>query len=192
MIFCRKLIFFLFLAFILFYSCKKENDFDKLATIEWNPSISAPLISSSMSIEDILIRTGENEHIEIDSNNLITLIYSSHQNSLKGNEIFQIPDISKIISDSINFLVYDFDNGELVKTLILEEGTFSYELSSSIPEDVNVSINFPYITKSGIPLSTNFNLSFDGDIPISSSETFNLQGYEIDMTAGGIDRKSVV
>ena len=76
-------------------------------------------------------------------------------------------------------------NGEALTTLRLSSGTITYDITSGIKEDIELDFTLPYATNGGVPFSQTINLNSDNVTDTEQSGTFDLAGYELDLTAGG-------
>jgi hypothetical protein len=76
-------------------------------------------------------------------------------------------------------------NGEALTTLRLSAGTITYDISSGIKEDIELDFTLPYATNGGVPFSQTINLNSDNATDTEQQGSFDLSGYELDLTAGG-------
>ena len=88
--------FLIMLLLIPLASCIKSEDFDfdKMKDIEWNPKLAVPLVSSDLSIMDMIKQTGDSSNFVIDGQGFVTLVYKDRLFSIKPMDNFKIPATS--------------------------------------------------------------------------------------------------
>src|SRR3954471_1592093 len=86
-------VFALVLIIFMVSSCIKDNfEFDKLAQTEWNPSLAAPLVHSSLSVQDILTKNDKSGVISVDSNHFCSIVYEGNLFSILASDLVKMPD----------------------------------------------------------------------------------------------------
>jgi len=189
----------------LLNSCIKEDDFDfnNMAANQWDPELAAPLINSSLSIQDITGMT-ENDMFTV-NNGVISLIYSTNIFKRYGFEFFTPasqtsnltiqmtpPDSTTLyqtgtVSRSITpTMPLSFPNGEQIDSMVYRSGQFNVTLTSYIPHDAVLNVTIPSATLQG--------QVFSKDIPVSASTgvasivqgSFDMTGYSMGTNKNGM------
>lgn len=75
-------------------------------------------------------------------------------------------------------------NGETLNTLRLKAGTIDYDINFGMRENANLTLALPYATLSGVPFSKVININSNNVSATVVSGSFDLAGYEFDLTAG--------
>ncbi len=185
--------------------CIKDEDFqyDKIVSSTWDPDFAIPLINSSLGIGD-LTGFSNSTTVEVDSNNLVHLIYKANIYSVYGYEfllllnqsnsqtittssadstvLYQTGSVSKTFSSIYPFVVA---NGEQLDSLILKLGLLQISIQSQIPHSGDITITIPDATLNGIPFSQNLPFTYNGTLPINSLLSGDLSGYKFDFTGNG-------
>lgn len=172
--------------------------FENVKGAEWNPSVAAPIVSSRLTLADILDQTS-NSYILVDDDDLLHLIYNGDLLSLEANQVisipdqkfdgsiklfpFQILDLQNNGTTSLNFsTVFDFGPKDMeLDSIIMNACGFVSTLTSSIQHDVTVTFSLPGITdKEGKKFSVKYDMPYKAggstskrNIDLSNSD-FNL------------------
>ncbi len=173
-------ILFLFLLPGLFIpSCDYSYlDIDELPDYTYGPVIALPMVKSSLSIEDI-VPDEDFDLIDVDEDNFVSLVYRKSAETLKGGELFELPDQDSQVtyevhpggkSAKVTFtetLDFSFGAGERLDSLSMEEGKFL--VSASAQDLVNdgyqltITVTIPQsYDGSGNPLSFEMDLDSPG------------------------------
>jgi len=199
---------FLSISLVIFTisSCIKDNfEFDKLAQTEWNPSLAAPLVNSSLSIQDILTKKDKSGIISIDSNHFCSIIYEGNLFSIIASDLVQIPDqiippykayldLTQIGQLKTKFTVtvpytqtIDFTpgtNNPKMDSVKFKGGTIELSLNSDFTYDGKIEIEIPGAKKNGVSLKQILNMDYTGTVPVLANSIIDLTGYQFDMTNG--------
>ncbi len=81
-------------------------------------------------------------------------------------------------------------NGESINSLRLKSGSINYDIDYGIKEDANLTINLPYATIGGVPFNQVININSDNVNSTNVVGSFDLSGYTLDLTAGGMATNS--
>src|SRR3974377_176042 len=65
-----------------------------IAKTDYSPLLAVPLINSSLTIHDLLVKEDHNGNIQVDPYNFLTLIYRGKLFSLEADNFIQFPDQS--------------------------------------------------------------------------------------------------
>ncbi len=195
----------LLLAVIFITGCIKSDDFDydKIAGTTWDPEFAIPIINSSMGMQN-LTGFSNSTTINVDSNDLVHLIYTANIYSVYGYQFMPLLDqnnsqsIVLSPSDSItlyqtgtvsrNFtLIFPFamSNGEQLDSMLLRLGSFIISIQSQIPHSGTLAITIPDAQLNGIPYSQSVAFNYSGSIPVSASSSDNMSGYKLNFTGNG-------
>lgn len=195
----------LLLITVLISACIKQEDFeyDKVTSANWDPNFAVPLINSSLGIED-LTGFSSTSGIEVDSSDLVRLIYKANLYSIYGYQFLQIPDqtnsqvVSLSSSDSASLyqtgsvtknlsIIFPFavSNGELLDSLLLRTGAIGISMSSQIPHGGSMTVTIPDATLNGNPYSSILSFNYTGSLPLTGNINDNLAGYRFNFTGNG-------
>ena len=198
-------LFTLLIVSLMIQSCIKDNDFDydKIAASTWNPDVAAPLIHSSLTIQDI-IASGDSSIVSIDSNHLVSLIYRGKIYSISGNDLFQFADqndntpftfnsgdsttlyttnsLSKTILKSTNFT---FPGAEQIDSMNIKSGSLEIEIRSTIPHSGSINISILPLSLNGVPLSFTVPFTASTGSQIIKIDSTLLAGYLFDFSSSG-------
>ncbi len=201
----KQLMFFAVTA-LTFQSCIKDNfDTKKIAAIKYNPNFAVPLVYSSLSMADILNLKNANDLIQTGSDGSLTLVYTDNIISQDASSItaFNIPNQAPpTFTISTAPIAGTVSNGDSVSTplctqtiaakdssqlssVLLKGGTMGFSFSSGIKSNVDVVISIPGATKNGVAFSQTVRLNYTGATPVTASPSFDLTGYNFDLTQGG-------
>lgn len=189
------------LAGILFGSCvkKKDLDFKNLRIDNWNPDWALPILSSDLTLKNIL---QPNTFITEDAQGVYSLHYAGDIFSARVEDYVQIPDqnlntpaftlsvpmnvnpFSSTINDSItnSHFTYTDPSGSQLAHLNIKSGNIVLTINSTFRQNVTATIIFPDAKKNGTPLQVSANITYPST---SSSMTVDLAGYNFDLTNGG-------
>jgi hypothetical protein len=85
----------LLLLFVVFtwYSCKKDRlDFDKFSTTNLNTEYGVPLVSSQLTIREILQKADKDSNIVVDNTGFCTLIYRGTLYTSNAKDFIKVPN----------------------------------------------------------------------------------------------------
>jgi len=186
----RKLTFVLFCTFtILLHSCQNYEDFNEIDRVNYTPEFAVPLISSTLSLEDVLEEQEALSFLTVDTDGSMSINYSKDQIQKQASEFIQeIEDFPIILPDSfISVPVNLFDNLSVSK-LKLKSGTITFDIQSSHAEDIDLRITFPGMTQNGMPFNVQKTIEYQGSTPIAVAiEPVSINDYELDMPNGELD-----
>lgn len=168
----------------LLSACKKIADIRVVDDVAYDAEFAIPLVNSKISLQDILDNEEDISILEIDENGNMTLNYEAEFEYNPINELLQeIPDFPLALLDSATTIPFQvFDNFD-INSLSLKSGTLSFNLQSGIPENIDITITIPQLTKNGIPFSTNLDLVYLGSLPVTATiDPLSVQDYTLDLT----------
>ena len=171
------------LLFTLF-SCKKQQDFSDLKGDKWNPSLAVPLINSQVSIEDILIRSGENENLDNDFSGKLAVHYQTRLFSIEGKDLFKIPDLSGVLNSLNNSFNFNFPGSTQVSEFKLKSGELDYAITTPDNEPGEITIIIEDATNSEGVFTEKIEIG--GDHGQYHSGSFDLSGFEFDLSNNNI------
>ncbi|SDC35010.1 hypothetical protein [Williamwhitmania taraxaci] len=189
--------FLIILLLIPIASCIKSEDFDfdKLKQIEWNPTLAVPLVSSDLSIMDMIKQTGDSSNFTVDGQGFVTLVYKDKLFSIKPMENFTIPTFSKSFTHTISVAEAGLlaANGSLdidipieikltpadtvrIDSMLYTKGNLSFAISGNITNSGMVMLSVPEAKKANVGI-------YKIITPISNGTTnIDLSGYKFDLT----------
>lgn len=199
----NAILFYLLISFLP--GCIKDNDFDfdKVASVNWNPDIAVPLIHSTFTMSD-LVNDETNSVVTIDSNNLVTLVYKGNIYSMKGSDFLPVINQSDIQTVTLNTAdsttlyaggtcskvinsnyPFAFPNGELLDSLTLGSGTMFVNIQNNIPHPGTLHISIPTATLNGISFSKDVIFPAGGGT-VQVLDSADLTGYDVNLVSTGV------
>jgi len=97
----------------------------------------------------------------------------------------------KVLDDTIS-VDMSIGNGEVLKTLRLKSGAIDYRINYGIREDASITLSLPYVTLSAVPFSKVIQINSNNTTATVVSGSFDLTGYEFDLTANNTDTNAIV
>lgn len=172
-----------------------DFDFDKVKDIEWNPNLAIPLVSSNLTIMDLIKQVGDSSYFVIDNDGFVTLVYKDKLFSVNPNSMYTIPPVSYSNSHTItesevtNLSTFDtltvFYQQDIklipadttrLDSLIFSKGDLTFTISGTANVNGSITLRLPDATKNGVPLEIAFT-PFEAGV-----NTINLSGYKFDLT----------
>lgn len=192
----------LFLSALFLYSCTDDYfEFDKIKTDDWRPELAVPLINSSLSLSDILLREDSNGIITTNPDGVLEIVYDGRVFSTSGATAVTLPNQN--YRESVAFpnplpttggtlplntdLTLSFDNGGSgleADNVLLKDGNLIVTLENEYQHRIIATLVFPSITDaSGDSLVLNYNIppATAGGVSVRS-QTINLAGNDLNMT----------
>ncbi len=192
------------LLLITVTGCIKDNfDFDKLSNnINWNPNIAAPAVYSHLTLRDLL-RDYDMQHLFVeDSTHFLYLIYNKEVFSLPainyvaindqsfpteqfmGNDFtsqgFPTPNTTVIVTKNLIYTLSMQMPSDVFDSLILNNGTFRLQVSSTFLHSGLLTVTFPTIRKNNLPYSKTVNLDASGSFTYDQGFS-DLTDYKVNM-----------
>ncbi|HNQ12361.1 MAG TPA: hypothetical protein PKH65_04750 [Bacteroidia bacterium] len=200
----HRLILFFFLTSVFFISCVKDDfDFDKIKSPTWQPGVAVPLVGSSLTLENVISKTGNTQFGSFDGNNFCTLIYSKDLYSVGAEDFFQLPKlqnnksivIDPIISSQINNIGTITFNAEeyisipaninaTIDSIEFKGGQLEFTASSDFKHHIVMDVTIPGATKNGVAFNKIINLTYNGQVPVSKTISVSLAGYNFNLHKG--------
>lgn len=186
----KVIIFLLVSGVVLFFSCRKE-----MQKPYWDTQLLAPLISSSLSIDNIL----PDSILQTNADSSMKIVYEGDIYKLDIDTLFKIPDTviktfynipinytfspgAIIINNNTSETTYQIADAEL-RTATVKSGFVKYTIKSKIQGPTNFVYSIPCAKLGGVPFSINVTVpGAVGGTPGVYSQVFDLSGYDIDLT----------
>jgi hypothetical protein len=187
-------------------SCKKFDDFDKIAKTAWNPNIAAQVGYATFGVYDVLAIIDSSELLIIDPvSGQIGLVYKSEIASYQSEEIVDLGEIT----DNYEFNISDLninpspafvgqansiknegiqlnvENGIEIHNVKFENGNLLLHLETTLKHDLNVNLRFPGLLENGVPIQRNFTFNYTGSVPQVSDLSISLSNVDGDFTVNG-------
>ncbi len=196
----KKNLFLLLFCFTIIVSCVRKDDFNfsNLKISNWTPDWAFLLLNAHLLFSNF-VKAGD--VINIDSNGLYSLKYSSSPYSIKASDYIKIPDqnfntgnftltspitnasFTGSISDSLsNHFSYTDTSGAQLQHIVLKAGILQLNITSTYNQNISFIITFPNIKNGSNSLSVSSTISYPAT---TVSNNVDLSGYTIDMTNGG-------
>jgi len=160
-----------------FYACTEDYfEFEKIKLDDWNPNLAIPLMSSNLSLADIVIKQDTNGAINSTDNGGLEIIYRASVLSSDTSTVINIPtenfkDTFTVAQASNGFLDSippgpPFNNGQkfeyeaptelviidasrfdiVVDSMTLKSGTLAFTLENSFPYEIEIEAKFRTFT----------------------------------------------
>ncbi len=160
-----------------FYACTEDYfEFEKINLDDWNPNFAVPLISSNLSLADIVVRQDTNGDIFTTANGGLEIVYRSSVLSSDTSTVINIPTENFAdtftVSQATNGLLDSmppgppFNNGQrlnfnastqkeiidnsrfdiIVDSMTLKTGTLAFILENSFPYELTITAKFRTFT----------------------------------------------
>ncbi len=177
------------------YSCIKDDDFDNLATEQWSSEWAVPLVNTRLTLSDLL-DDSISEIIE-DSNHFLTIVYETGElASFRAMDQMEIPEQSINTEDSVVigpinpggvdsiFITrpYSFitpEPGQHIDSIFISNGTMQVNITSQINHTIQIKLSILSATNNGQILELVIPLIYQGNLPVTASQSINLAGYKI-------------
>lgn len=191
------------IASILLFSCTDDYfEFDKVKTNEWKPELALPLVNSSLTVEELLIKEDEDGVInESPQTGILEIVYDGRVVSPVGEAQVPLPNqtFSRSISSPVPLpstggqtppISYNdevsFNSTVEIDTLILKNGNLSLTLENTFEHSINAVVEFPSFTnQSNQGLVLNYSIpASNGSTPTVRSQNIDLTNYTIDLMHG--------
>ncbi len=187
-------------------SCVKDNfQINKIATVQWDPNVAAPLVYSSLSIKDMLNNTGGQALVVEAADKSLTLVYKSSLFSMNASDLVNLPDQTLPFSAPIGAAlpvpfnvgsVFTVNNsqtvpfgsgvaGPLIDSITYKAGIFVFSFASDLHNSGSILITIPKLKKKGIAFSKILPLNYTNTVPVLADSNYDLTGYDLDLTQGG-------
>ena len=199
--------FFVAIVVSILPACIKDNfEFDKLTAIQWNPNVAVPLVYSSLTIEDLLTKNDNGGLILVGSDKFCTLVYKGNLFSLIASDLITIPNQqppalpASLNSGQISAFAFagtvtvpysqtvTFDagvNGPKIDSVSFKTGNIALSMNSDFKYSGQIKIILPGAKKNGIIFTKTIPFTYLGSVPVVSNASYDLAGYNFDMTNGG-------
>ncbi|MFN5543841.1 MAG: hypothetical protein ACK49O_01350 [Bacteroidota bacterium] len=203
----KGLFFIVFLSLSLaLSSCFKDalEEIEGIKSIEASPEFAVPLVDASLSISRLYNENSAAGFLETDSNNFMTFLFAD-SDSLSPRQLVKIPDVNlgyelkmdagmlaqfdalgRFSSTFSSYAVFKTANKERLKSYRIRKGSFIVNISSRFRHNTTLITTYPTITKNGFPLIDTIRAIYNGQLPQVVNKTIVLDGYDVDLSDGGI------
>lgn len=182
---------------VFFISCMQEEyEFDKLNDdIRFRIGMVAPVAKGELNIGDLIQQVDSSGFIDTYEDGLLYLTYTDSLFSYSANDLINFPDqsffqyfyesdadipaafvLDSIVVERTQDVAIEFTNNERIDSILLDDGTLHFDISSSFQHTGYLAIVIPSIQKDGEPLDITFQIS-SGDGSYVATEDFSLQDY---------------
>jgi hypothetical protein len=184
----KKSTFLIIVLFALVYACRKE-----FGGPRWDTNILAPILHTNFGINNLIA----DSLLDINNDQSVTLVFDNTVFNLTADTIVKIPDTTlsyvyttpitlnynpgDYVINSVSQSTFNFNGPELRRATI-RSGYINVFIKNEIREKVIVIYQLPDAEKNSVPFSKTFIVPAKvGNTPGTFTDTFNLNGYEIDM-----------
>ncbi len=178
-------------AFLAFTSCRKET------VTSWDVDITGPIVSSKLNIKNFL----DDSLFQSGSTGLLTLRVNRQLAYIKIDSLLKLPDTTITNQflwpsfstttlnpgQTINLLppsplVFNVANGVALKYSVIRSGILSVKFSNTLLEPIDFKYLLPGVIKNNQPFLISETIPPGNN---SLIKTYSLNGYAVDLTAGG-------
>lgn len=86
-------------------------------------------------------------------------------------------------------LPFDFENGEILDSIILQEATLNIDIISTFRHDLDVDLGIPQLTQNQVPFQETVILDYQGTVPVIQTLSFDVSNGVLDFTAPGLQNQ---
>lgn len=188
-------------------SCKKFDEFDKIAKTAWNPNLAVAVGYADFGVYDILAAEDSTDLIVVDpQTGALALSYSNQLSSLSATQLFGLGSVS----ESFDYTLVDLNvpvsasysgnanmfrnevmnlatpNSEEIHTIFFNSGILDVHLETTLRHDMTVTLTFPdFLDQNNNPLTRTSGVTFSGTIPQTLDLQVNLDEINSDFTNNG-------
>ena len=168
------------LLLISITACDVVEDWDRIKTPNWQPSLALPLSNTQIRIQDILSALDSVEVIQTDNEGLISLIYETDLLAVEGGNLMDFPDVNFPMLDTVQSVPI---MQESLSSIKFKAGSLTYDFNASQSGEQELIITASNVIKDGMLLRAV--IPFTG--PGTFSGGINLNGYTLELTDGTLD-----
>lgn len=177
---------------------------NNLADGTWNPSLAAPLVNSSLNLENMIAEYDNDGLVQVDANNFISLYYKSKIYTMQVEELVDLPNqvLPKSIqldateqaalitngsvqADRVDNFQFDTGGEAEITSMNIKSGSVQVSLSSQYQHSGTLTIILPKVKKVGTPFKMVIPLNYAGSVPLTVEQAGYLSGYKMEMEALG-------
>ncbi|MDF2436425.1 MAG: hypothetical protein K0Q95_801 [Bacteroidota bacterium] len=197
----KKTVLILACMLLAFIACRKE--FEKPS---WDTNVLAPLVSASMNINNIL----PDSILQENADSSMKILFEGDIYKISMDTLFNIPDTTlknsftipfgnpsfapgaTVINNSISETTYNLGGPQLRK-IIIKRGFVKYSVKSKIHEKTHFLYKIPCAKLNGVPFQIDVEVpAGTASAPGLYNQTFDLSGYEIDLTGLNQNRVNTI
>ncbi len=177
---------------------------DNVADGNWNPSLAAPLVNSSLNMENMIAEYDNEDLVQVDENNFISLYYKSKIYTMEVGELVDIPNQAlpksiqldateqaalitngSVQADRVDNFQFDTGGEAEITSMNIKSGAVQVNLSSQFQQSGTLTIILPKVKKVGTPFRMVIPLNYTGSVPLTVEQSAYLSGYQMEMEAQG-------
>ena len=155
--------------------CRKDYDFGKAKKLVWNPDLALALVNDSITLRNALIKSGTEDHVSIDENGHISILYYYNNDAfrIRPNDLIKLApvtcsymhqvtqaeqDILKTADLVIQPVAYTQsiigNNPEIrIDRLLIREGVIRVNTNHTFDNAGYLTVRITNATKNGLPFS---------------------------------------
>ncbi|TVQ10769.1 MAG: hypothetical protein EA361_13440 [Bacteroidetes bacterium] len=185
------------------------DELDNIQDYTYSPVVAFPLVNASISLDD-LIDVGDFGEIDLDEENMVTMVYKGQLVSIPASNIFSVTDQSQVITyDNIvpagsegmtlppKVFLITFDNNEILTYISFLEGFFrvSAQASQLAQDGYHLEATFRILNSydnQGLPVNGTVSLGNPAEVDLTGSRiefenlaNFFLVEYQLFISGNG-------
>ena len=181
------------LLFLLtFIACIKLDQNADYVYDKEDVELAVPLFASHLTIPSLVDVSDGLVTMDIDSDGLVTLIYSGKVIEQSSLQIFPpIPGILDVpLIDSISFIPIPLTNSDVIDEAVIGETNIDFNFSTLLIDIITISVNIPQLIKDGNIFSVEFTIdNSNGDNGSITTPQVSIEGYTLFPESNGLNIK---
>lgn len=138
------------LALLLLSACQKYADIQPIDEVAYEPSIAIPLISSDISVRELLEEEEDLNYLRIADNGDLEFIYENDDLTQSAENYFRtIAQLPIYLPDTVGSIPVNFFDKIKANQADIKNGDISFELTSNLNEPLDVTVSVPSFVKDG-------------------------------------------
>lgn len=175
----------------------------KIKGVTTNPTMAAPVINAETNLGKVVGDLSKTIVIETQPDKKLVLVFNSND-SIEEKQYFTLPDVNFNLNvpmpptDVPAFETTGAYHQELqtnvpitltgnqrAERVLVGLGSVSLAVGSTFKHNATIKVTYPGVTKNGKALTDSFVFVYNGVTPTPITRTYDLTGYEIDLTDNG-------
>lgn len=205
----RDLLLFLSCILIGIMACTKEefNLDDNLSVPGLTPTLAIPLANTDIGLGELVAPLGLEDELSSEAGTQMALTFRQRLFDIGLEDLVQLPpqevheayeadaltaavfnaslEGTELPISQVHNLPFDFENGEELDSIRLGESLLTIDLISSFRHDLSVLIQIPELSNESGPFSTQFEMTYEGTLPVSASVEIDITNHLLDFTGPG-------
>jgi hypothetical protein len=200
----------LFLGIVMGISSCVKDEFtlnEGISVTGLDPTFAIPLAHANLGLEELVPALDLEETVYSESGQILAISFTQTLFELGLQDLLEIPDqevqesyvadlfTAAIINTGLEgdqiplsqsfSLPFDFENGEILDSILLQEASLDIRVVSTFKHDLNVNMTIPELTQEGSTFQGEFYLDYQGSVPVEAEFSFDISESKLDFTSPG-------